>query len=71
MNKSKPTEITPLEPYSTISISNEIFDSAKEEYLHRINKESKELNKLNLTEDFLGKTMSKNTHSWETMDFHS
>tara|TARA_Y100000741_G_scaffold356641_1_gene333531 strand:- start:163 stop:972 length:810 start_codon:yes stop_codon:yes gene_type:complete len=64
LNKSKPTEITPLEPYSTISISNEIFDSAKEEYLHRINKESEELNKLNLTEDFWV-NYEQNTHSWK------
>ena len=64
MNKSKHTKLTPLEPYSTISMSNETFDSAKEEYLHRINKESEELNQLNLTEDFWV-NYEHNTHSWK------
>tara|TARA_Y100001970_G_scaffold291483_1_gene428787 strand:+ start:6272 stop:7084 length:813 start_codon:yes stop_codon:yes gene_type:complete len=64
LNNSKPTKLTSFEPYSSISISKNNFNSSQEEYLHRIDEYSQKFNKINETEDFW-KNYEQKTHSWK------
>tara|TARA_B100001996_G_scaffold382440_1_gene374256 strand:- start:959 stop:1771 length:813 start_codon:yes stop_codon:yes gene_type:complete len=64
LNKPEQIKISNFEPYSTVSIPSNTFNSSKEEYLHRINEDSQKLNKLHLTENFW-ENYEQKTFSWK------